>query len=63
MKKYIQTIGKVIRSIPAWITVLLFGRIFYDKKYLKTSWFSTLFSEGGCRHIVTSGIELFMAKI
>lgn len=47
MKKYIQTIGKVIRSIPACITVLLFGRIFYDKKYLKTSWFSTLFSEGG----------------
>lgn len=46
MKKYIQTIGKVIRSIPACITVLLFGRIFYDKKYLKTSWFSTLFSEG-----------------
>lgn len=35
MKKYIQTIGKVIRSIPACITVLLFGRIFYDKNSIK----------------------------
>lgn len=46
IKILIKKICLFILRTPKYLNVILFGKIFYDKKYLKNKWFATPFSIG-----------------
>jgi len=46
MLHFIKRAFKFLIALFTWLFVQLFAWLFYDKKYMRSKWFSTLYSEG-----------------